>query len=640
MSIDLDAMLGSVLPGYETRPEQARMAEAVREALAGGGRLLVEAGTGTGKSLAYLIPLAEHAVSEEERAVVSTYTKTLQRQLVEKELPFVREHVCPTLRFALSMGSENYLCLRRLEKATEQGLFPEETPELCALRKWAAETETGIREATPWELWHQVAREADLCTGKDCREYPRCFYQKAKERERRSHIIIVNHHLYFANLATGKRVLPPFETAVFDEAHELEDVAADYLGAEVSNFRVYYILRGILSPQGRGVLPGLKWLEPSDFSHSASLVEATRKHTEEFFHELSLRLEKPSVRIRQPGFVEDRLSESLLLLMAELDGLKESASGEEDKKELDAMARRCEAAAGAVRAILGQELEGHVCWAEKSGRRVRLAATPVDVAGMDVFQDLGSAVFTSATLSTGGSFQYIKERLGLYDADELLLHSPFDYREQAAVYIAADLPPPNTPGFEERAIERIREVLAITGGRTLVLFTSYSLLNRAADSMDDGAFRILRQGEGESYLLMEEFRADDRSALFGTYTFWQGIDVPGEALQCVVITKLPFQVPDEPVVEARTELLARQGRDPFSHYQVPRAAIMLKQGFGRLIRTGTDRGVVAILDSRIRSRWYGREFLRSLPECNIITSLRDMKPMLSSAGGQISEKGD
>jgi ATP-dependent DNA helicase DinG len=267
---------------------------------------------------------------------------------------------------------------------------------------------------------------------------------------------------------------------------------------------------------------------------------------------------------------------------------------------------------------------------------VRLAATPVDVAGMDVFQDLGSAVFTSATLSTGGTFHYTKERLGLSGAEELLLHSPFDYREQAAVYIAADLPPPNTPGFEERAIGRIGEVLAMTGGRTLVLFTSYSLLNRAAESLEGGEFRVLRQGEAESYLLMEEFRSDAGSALFGTYTFWQGIDVPGEALQCVVITKLPFQVPDEPVVEARTELLARQGRDPFSHYQVPRAAIMLKQGFGRLIRTGTDRGVVAILDSRIRTRWYGREFLRSLPDCNIITSLLDMKPMLSSAGGQIT----
>jgi ATP-dependent DNA helicase DinG len=630
--ITLDDILGPHLAGYEPRPPQKQMAEAVQNILQTSGSLVIEAGTGTGKSLAYLLPLVEFSLAEEKRAVVSTYTKALQRQLVEKDLPFLKKNVFEDMRFALCLGSENYLCLRRLEQANVHGLFDEDN-ERERLIKWAETTRTGIRQGTGGALWYKVSRESDICYGKDCRHFRDCFYQRAKERERRSHILVVNHHLFFANLATGLRALPEFDLAVFDEAHELEDIAADYMGLEVSNFGVRYILNNILGQRGRGLLGRLKWLGQSDIEDAAAPVHSARMQADLLFSELGLLFEKPTLRIKERHVIEEGLSEHLMRLGRKLDALKDKAP-EDDKKELDAMASRCMGTAAALRTILGQELseDDHVYWAERSGTRLRMVATPVDVAGLQVFGDLQAAVFTSATLTTGGGFQYIKGRLGLESAEEVLLETHFNYKEQAVLYIAHDLPEPNTPDFEEKAIERIREILKTTGGGTLVLFTSYSMLNRAFEAIDVEGLRILRQGDDDSYKLVEQLRNDRRTAIFGTYTFWQGIDVPGDALECVVITKLPFAVPDEPVIEARTEKLKKEGKDPFVLYQVPQAALLLRQGFGRLIRTSTDRGVVAVLDSRISAKWYGKLFLGSLPECRITGNKEDIADFLIKEG--------
>ncbi|HEB01660.1 MAG TPA: DEAD/DEAH box helicase, partial [Nitrospirae bacterium] len=425
--IDLNAILAPCLPGYEPRGGQARMALEVDRTLASRRHLIVEAGTGTGKSLAYLIPLVRYCVEGEYRAVVSTYTKALQRQLTEKDLPFIKSEVEPNLRFALAFGSENYLCLRRFERMKAQDdLFGENTSVIDKLLEWAGQTRDGLREGSGGPLWGEVMRESDNCHGRDCREFIRCFYQKSRERLRQSHIIVVNHHLYFANVATGGHLLPNFQAAVFDEAHELEDVAADYLGVEFSNLRLNHLFNSIESKRGKGILRRLKWIEPRQLDNVRALLGAARRKADEFFKNFGNKFKEPTTRIKEPGALEDVISERLIALSLELKGLAGACPvfKEEHKRDLLAIMRRCDALASSVRALLGQELEGHVYWAENSGRRyLGLVGTPIDIGGMKVFSTLESAVYTSATLATGGTFDFVRERLGLYDAEALLLPS-------------------------------------------------------------------------------------------------------------------------------------------------------------------------------------------------------------------------
>ncbi|GAB4418600.1 MAG: helicase C-terminal domain-containing protein [Thermodesulfovibrionales bacterium] len=654
-----EGILSRVLNGYEPRTEQLRMSEAIADALSNKKHLIVEAGTGVGKSLAYLIPIVEWVLDSNDsgdsgrrRAVVSTYTKALQGQLVEKDLPFLRDNVFRELKFALCLGSENYLCLRRLDQAKTHGLFDlDEAEEINRLLRWVKRTSTGTRSEinVPHQTWQKVCRESDLCYGKECKKFDSCFYQKAKAIERGAHILVTNHHLFFANVVSGWNVLPPFDSVVFDEAHELEDVASDYLGVEVSNFKLRHLFDSILSPQGKGLLLRLKWLSQTTFSEISAPVNIARMRGDAFLNELSERLkDSTTLRIHEKGFIKDDLSEALISLRDSLNMLEESSCDEDEKKEITALALRSEALALSLRSILEQEFEGHVYWAERDGRRLRLVATPVEIASIlktQVFDVVSSAILTSATLATNnpssppfskgriggfpeGSFDYIKERLGLFDAETLLLHSPFEYKKQALLYIPDDIKEPGTEGFEEALINRIREILEVTMGRTLVLFTSYSLLTRAYSEIKIPRLKVLKQGDGDSYRLVQEFRKNRNSVIFGTYTFWQGIDIPGDDLQCVVITKLPFSVPDEPVTEARMEALSENGKNPFYHYQVPQAVILLKQGFGRLIRTKTDRGTVAIMDTRVRTKGYGAQFLKSLPECKTTSSIDDIRGFL------------
>lgn len=631
-------ILGSHLEGFELRPEQEDMATAVSVALNTGKHLIVEAGTGVGKSLAYLIPLAEWVfnikVSDDpgqRRAVVSTYTKALQRQLVEKDLPFLRDNIFNDLRFALCVGSENYLCQRRLGQAKFHGLFDmEEAGAVDALLLWAKRTTTGLRSEIDvrHKLWQKVCRESDLCYGRACRHFNDCSYQKAKMSERKAHILVTNHHLFFANVVSDWNALPPFGPVVFDEAHELEDVAADYLGVEVSNYKLRNLLDTILNPSGKGAVSRIDHLAPNLSLKVRTTVNTVRMRGELFFNELSEKLKSQStLRVREKGVIANDLSEALIKLSAELRAINGPSGSEDEEKELIALALRCEVFALSLRVIIEQELDGHVYWAERDGRRLRLVATPIDVSSVlkpQVFDLVSPAVMTSATLSTNRNFNYIKERLGLAEAGTLLLHSPFDYKQQAMLYLPDDIGEPNSARFEEDLIKRIYEILTVTMGRTLVLFTSYSLLTKTYNAISIQGLKILMQGDMDSYRLLQEFRRDEHSALFGTYTFWQGIDIPGDDLQCVIITRLPFAVPDEPVIEARLETLAREGKNPFYHYQIPQAIILLKQGFGRLIRTKTDKGVVAILDPRLRTKGYGRHFLKSLPECKIALSIDDI----------------
>ncbi len=606
---------------YEHRPQQLLMAEAVESALAAKTHLLVEAGTGVGKSLAYLVPLVQWAREEGCRAVVATYTKALQQQLVRKDLPFLKT-VLGDFRYALCVGGENYLCLRRFDQLRMGDLY--ETNEREALNRlftWSTMTRTGLRSELDVEpgyaLWAKTCRQADLCFGKDCSFHKDCYYLKAKVIEQQAQILVANHHLFFADMATGGNVLPQYRAVVFDEAHQVEDVATDYLGMEITNFSVRYLLDTLLSQRTRKGLLTRLTIQNADVQVLRGMVEGLRVIADNFFLNLHPFLHKdPVLRIRQRSIVPDILSAPLIELKDALLSLE--ADSHEEELELKAFAIRALSMAAAVKVNLEQSAEGFVYWAERENMRYRLVASPIDVAATlrdNLFGKTDTIVLTSATLSASGSFTYIRNRLGLDAPKELLLDSPFDFEKQALLYIATGLDDQKASGYQERFDAELHAVLTITKGRTLVLFTSYGQLRKSAETMRQELAGpvILCQGEMPSYRLIEQFKAAPQAVLFGTASFWQGIDIPGDALQCVVIAKLPFAVPDEPIIEARMERL----KNPFREFQVPQATLLFRQGFGRLIRATTDRGAVAVLDSRIMTKNYGRSFLKSIPKCRI-----------------------
>ncbi len=606
---------------FEHRPQQVEMARAVEKALDTKTHLIAEAGTGVGKSLAYLVPAVLWTRGENRRIVIATYTKALQQQLVDKDLPFLKR-VLGDFRYALCVGGENYLCLRRFDHLRMGDLY--EQNEVAALNRifeWSTATRTGLRgdldiEPSPG-LWAKACRQADLCFGKDCSFYKDCFYQKARSREQQASVLVANHHLFFADMATGGNVLPFHTAVVFDEAHRVEEVATDYLGVEVSNAAVRYLLDTLLSQRTReGMLTRLT-AQAENVHLVRGMVDGLRVAAENFFLNLHPFVQKePVLRIRRKDIIPDILSEPLLELRDAL--LDLPVETHEEELEVKAFASRAQALAGAVRMNLGQKEEGFVYWAERENQRYRLVASPVDVAETlrgELFGKKDTVVLTSATLSAAGTFTYLRRRLGLDAPAELLLDSPFDFERQAVLYVASGLEDPQASGYQERFEEELMAVLEITKGRTLVLFTSYGQLRKCAETVrgEMPSLGVLCQGEMPAYRLVEQFKTAPAAVLFGTASFWQGIDIPGDALQCVVIAKLPFAVPDDPIVEARMELLS----NPFFEYQVPQATLLFRQGFGRLIRTKSDRGAVAVLDSRIMTKNYGKWFLQSIPRCRI-----------------------
>ena len=621
---------------YEHRPQQIEMAEAVENALSNKRHLVVEAGTGVGKSLAYLVPVIFWAKEENCRVAISTYTKALQHQLTDKDLPFLKK-VIGDFRFALCVGGENYLCLRRFDHLRIGDLYEQsEVQALNRLFEWSTMTRTGLRSdldiEPPPGLWSKACRQADLCFGKDCGFYKDCFYQKARAYEQQAHILVANHHLFFADMATGGNVLPHYKAVVFDEAHQVEEVATDYLGVEITNFSVKYLLDSLLSQRTRKGLLTRLTAQGAEVLVVRGMMDGLRVIADNFFLNLHPILHKePAIRIRQRNIVPDILSEPLLKLKDAL--LELMVETHEEELEVKAFAARAQTLAAAVRINLEQSAEGFVYWAERENMRYRLVSSPIDVAEMlreNLFGKTGTVVLTSATLSAAGTFTYIKSRLGLDAPLELLLDSPFDFESQAMLYIASGLDDQQAAGYQERFDEELRAVLSITQGRTLVLFTSYSQLRKSAEtlrrSMPDLDF--LCQGEMPAYRLVEQFKGAPNTVLMGTASFWQGIDVPGNALQCVVIAKLPFAVPDDPIVEARMEIL----KNPFFEYQVPQATLLFRQGFGRLIRNKTDKGAVAVLDSRIMTKSYGKWFLKSIPKCRISDERGELKKFFEGLG--------
>ncbi len=618
---------------YEHRPQQTAMAEAVEHALDQKTHLIVEAGTGVGKSLAYLAPLIYWVRHEGCRAVVATYTKALQQQLVDKDLPFLRK-VLGDFRFSLCVGGENYLCLRRFDHLRMGDLYEQsELDGLNRLFAWSTRTRTGLRSELEFEpaagLWAKACRQADLCFGKECGFFRDCYYQKARASEQQSQILVANHHLFFADMATGGNILPYYKAVVFDEAHQLEDVATDYLGVEVTNYSVRYLLDSLLSYRTRKGLLTRLTAQDSEVQHLRGMVDGLRIVADNFFFNLHpLLREEPYLRIKTTNIVPDILSGPLLEMSDAL--LNLTAETQEEEFEIKAFAARAQTMATAVRINLAHSAEGLVYWAERENSRYRLVASPIDIAESlreQLFEKTDTIVLTSATLSAGGTFTYIKNRLGLDTPQELRLDSPFDFENQALLYIAPGLADQQEEGFQEKFEAELTSVLSITKGRTLVLFTSYGQLRKSADALRKKlpGLGFLCQGEMPAYRLIEQFKQASGTVLMGTASFWQGIDIPGDSLQCVVIAKLPFAVPDEPIVEARMERL----KNPFFEYQVPQATLLFRQGFGRLIRTKTDWGAVAVLDSRIMTKNYGKWFLKSIPTCSITDDREDLRSFLN-----------
>lgn len=643
------------LPGYEHRPQQLEMAELVGRALADKEHLIVEAGTGVGKSFAYLAPAIGLATGEsDKRVVISTHTIALQEQLIEKDIPFLKKILPVEFKAVLVKGRSNYLCLRRLESASrrQDRLFgtERELKNLWRLEGWASETRDGSKRSLPFSVvpavWQKICADRHSCQGRSCEQFGKCFYQGSRRKMMGAQILVVNHALFFSDLvlrAGSGKVLPSYDAVVLDEAHRVEEVASDHLGGRMSGGQVEYLLNILYHPQNqKGILGPM-----ADGQRAREAAEAARWANEQFFAELARWQQtygQRNGRLTAPNVVGNQLSPALMDLANQLRQL--SLKLEDAQLELAGYASQAEELAGQLQVLLDQQIEDAVYWLEpestrpgRSGRlRWRLACAPVDV-GPDLkrmlWDKVDSVVLTSATLSAGVSsdaddgetdFGFLRSRLGLAKAKGAQLGSPFNFAEQVKVYVEAGLGNPNEQAvFLPAACEAIKKYVRMSRGRAFVLFTSWQMLSRAAEELsqffDNEGVTLLVQKEGRSRTrLLNEFRKDTHSVLFGTASFWQGVDVKGEALSNVIIMKLPFAVPDEPLTQARLEQIRSRGGKPFMEFQLPEAILRFKQGFGRLIRSRQDSGIVVVLDSRVVSQWYGRRFLDALPECEVIVA--------------------
>ncbi len=632
------------LPGYEPRAPQIAMARGVAEAIADGEHLLVEAGTGVGKSFGYLVPAILQAVAEGSKVVVSTQTISLQEQLLEKDLPFLRSVLPVEFSAVLVKGRSNYISLRRLDAAGRraQATFqdPDDFDQLARLRRWAGETTDGSLADLGFRprgaVWDAVASENGNCLGRSCPSYQDCHYFRARRRVRAANLLVVNHALYMSDLAIRRSgapgILPDHEVVVFDEAHGLEAVASDHLGLRITQAGLDYTLNRLVNERtskGLLIFHGMIPIVP--------LVARVRVAASTLFDDLrrwTARVRTRNGRLLEPPRVDETVTEALERLANAIAEAVLEIDEEEQRIELNAQVDRCRMLAGSLRRWLHQDDPDSVYWLETGSadgvsvaRRdaVVMASAPLEpgpILREFLFGRVPSCILTSATLSTGSppSFDFIQGRLGLTQTQTLQLGSPFDFANQVTLHIPTNLPDPSrdSEAFEEAALRAIPHYLELSDGRAFVLFTSYRLMQRAEQVLTpwciEREITLLRQGDGRSRSrLIALFRDDVRSVLLGVDSFWQGVDIPGEALSNVIIVRLPFSVPNRPLLEARLEQIRQRGGNPFQEFQIPEAIVKLKQGFGRLIRSERDTGHIVLLDPRVIRKPYGRQFLESLP---------------------------
>lgn len=654
-------------PSFESRPQQLAMADKVQQAMRGGFHLAVEAGTGVGKSFAYLAGAIDQAILQHGKVLISTHTINLQQQLIEKDIPFLQNVVPDGFTARLAKGRGHYLCKRRLEYAARRRdlLFDEDGQEqqLAAIAEWANVTKDGSLsdlniEPSP-TVWMAVQSEHGNCQGRKCPHFGKCFYWKARRTLEAADIIVANHALLFSDLVlkeAGGQVLPEFKYVIIDEAHNIEHVAEDHFGIRISQFGIIYLLDRLYNPRKS---KGLLAYDPAA-QEAREQVRQCHASTRVFFSQVQAwhahTGDEEGGRC-QPDFVEDNLSHQLKELRLSLNKLAKQTSDEDDLSELTRYAEQIGQLEAELKDFLKQRQEGCVYWVEVEGtkrKKILLRSAPLDVGPYikrSLFDEYPSVVLTSATLSCGNGnttvpgrslkagetpalpnkegFNFFAGRVGLEDYQALQAGSPFDYERQVRLYIEADLPDPNDKTFIDAACESIKKYLLKSQGRAFVLFTSYSMLKETASRLTgwlaDERMELLTQGSGlDRARMLTHFKTAPRCVLFGTDSFWQGVDVPGESLSNVIIVKLPFAVPNHPLIQGRIELLKARGENPFFTYQLPMAIIKFKQGFGRLIRAKTDTGMVVVLDSRVVHKPYGKQFIAAIPKCRVeIVSGRD-----------------
>jgi ATP-dependent DNA helicase DinG len=621
-------------PGYEFRSSQLEMARVADEAFHKKQHVVIEAGTGTGKTLAYLIP----AIRSGRKVVVSTATKSLQEQIFQKDVPFLQKHFAPNLKVALMKGRANFLCRQKVHQMEGQALLKgiDEIDWFSQIKDWEKLTETGDRSELTFlpddaDLWNRIDARSDLCTGEKCAEFQNCFITAMKMRAAEADLIIVNHHLFFADLAIRQddfgSIIPEYAAIVFDEAHEIEDVASDYFGRQLSSYKFEELARDV-----EATLRILK-IDPAGLRKNLTRMRERSRSFFETFPEREGRY--PFGPAERKAFLERNHDAYEELATAVRRAEAELAAITPKPEEIVALARRASEVRRELAFLLESEEHGYVYWYERRGRGVFLAATPIDVSEIlreQLFERFDTVILTSATLAVASKFDYLKQRLGVHPAKEVVLPQEFDFAEQALLYIPREMPDVRDPRFSAGAAAQIESLLEISEGRAFCLFTSYAQMRDVYERVASRlSYPLLLQGTAPRSVLLDRFRSTPGSVLFATASFWQGVDVPGSQLSCVIIDKLPFAVPSDPIVAARVRALQEDGRNPFAEYQIPEAVLALKQGFGRLIRTKTDRGILAILDNRIRRMHYGRIFLQSLPGYGTTQDLADVARFMEAS---------